>query len=546
MSDIKMARRKIFCYLGSLGLLWTSTVLLFLLFYDGFTFRLLTVDSHVSPRRDVPRDARHMIIYPHLLLESANNSKLSDLMRSAPVFTSANYRDVQTSAVNANPAVQFERNKDQKPPLLRYLLALSYEEQLSAATRSMFQLAPLAADWNAQLVEPTVVNSNLFGIRGLVPSHLERCEKDAIRLFDLYDRTRLHELLHERLSPNLNMVPLEDFILSASQNITILHFNVHNSPARNFGLSKDEVTHISNQLKMKQLAGNSIVLDCSKVPGASNLARRLEKRLNAIHLKLHNGAVGSNFTVLRSLCLNQKSTYHSQRLLKHISHSATIIFSTWRGCGSGACSYLHREQELPSNPSPFRFDILTENRFHPPGSISVEQFHILQHASIQRTAQLYLEAVGIRKPFISVHIRTEKLLIDGINWRCCLSTLANLVSPWKLHQKLLVTDSASVYGTFGCRGHGICNPNITKAIVSTLRSFNFTTNSYDPSLLNGTRNSGYVSLVEMNMLSLGYKLVLLGRGGFQLTLKSLYLSRNDHKETDIYHICSADDTKCIS
>ena len=45
-----------------------------------------------------------------------------------------------------------------------YVLALDHREQLSAATISMLQLASLAADWNAHLVEPFLLRSFLRGL----------------------------------------------------------------------------------------------------------------------------------------------------------------------------------------------------------------------------------------------------------------------------------------------------------------------------------------------------------------------------------------------
>ena len=416
-----------------------------------------------------------------------------------------------------------------------FLLALSYSEQLSAATNSMFQLAPLAADWNAQLVEPIVARSHLFGIRGLVPSHFKSA-RDEIGLFNLYSLEKINDVLHRRVAANLNMVSQAEFIATAPQNITLLFFDIYESPSHSFSLSK----HIASIYDKSR--GRDGVIDCTTMPGASNLAQQLEKHLT--NLCSHD----KPFVVVKSLCLKHSTVYNSKMLFQHVHHPGTLVFASWRGCGFSNCSVHHRRD---SKLNPFRFGILTENTFTQ--SLPIEHFHFLHSENVKTTAEHYLKQLGIKKPFLSIHIRSERLIKHGIwmkvasNWKCCLDNLKGLLETLRdkfpRQQTLVITDY-SPYGTDGCRTGVLCKPEMVRALISRVKSFNLTIVSYEPAKFGGIRNSGFVSLVEMNMLSLGAELVLTGGGGFQAILKGMFLSLN-HTKTDVHTVCISAQQACL-
>lgn len=445
-----------------------------------------------------------------------------------------NNSDILYTEVTASPLMS--KTSESQQSSRSFLLALSYSEQLSAATKSLFQLAPLAADWNAQLVEPVVAKSHLFGIRGLVPSYFKSA-RDEISFSQLYSLEKINDILHRRVAANLSMVSQEEFIATAPQSITLLFFDINESPSRSFSLSK----HLASIYHGKSRSTDDII-DCTTMLGASNIAQQLRKRLSS--LSSHN----RSFVVVKSLCLKRSTVYSSRMLFQHVSHPGTIVFASWRGCGFANCS-VHFDRRN-SKLSAFRFGILTENTFTQ--SLSLGQFHLLQNEDVKRTAQLYLKKLGIKKPFLSIHLRTERLIKHGIwmkvpsNWKCCLDNLKailkTLTDKFPPQQTLVITDYSS-YGTDGCRTGVLCKPEMVRAVISRVKSFNLTIASYQPKS-GSIWNSGFVSLVEMNMLSLGAELVLAGGGGFQAILKSAFLSLN-HTETDVHSICVSTEHACM-
>ena len=431
-----------------------------------------------------------------------------------------------------------------------YLLVLGYEEQLTLASHSLMQLAPLAADWHAQLVTPVVVGSHLFGIPGLVSPQARRrfnfdSTEESIGFEKLYDLQKLNGLFHSRVSPQLNMVSFEKFISYAPKDITLVHFNDASASYSDFHFTK----HDAELVKAAVRKQNMHIANCTTVNSAVKLALDIEEHLNH-HLsqsRAHN-LEENKFKVVKALCLDPYLAYQSTHLWQRIKQTGTpgtIIFTVWRGCVFSRCSvhYVPKYSSYKRNPGLFRFAVFTESDFYPPPS--PELLNHLHQPDIQKTAKAFLKRIGIRPPFLSIHVRSERIVIDGRKlyrpdyYVCCMTQLKILVDKigkqYNEGHLLLITDEASQYGSDTC-GDKNCESG-TRAITALLKSFNWTIVSYDPGNTNGIRNSGYVSLIEMSMLSLGRKLILVGRGSFQELLQQKFLSQNKRSMADVYHIC---------
>ena len=422
-----------------------------------------------------------------------------------------------------------------------YLLALTLQEQLSAASKSMLFLAPLAADWNAQLVEPVVLKSRIFGIEGIFPPDSKLYTgQTSIKLSEIYDISEVRRILQTHVSPPVNMVPFEEFLATASRTVTLLHFVRFGEGNMDFVLSRTE----SDLVRRHFITSNSTApFDCTHMNGASQWAHTVETKLNKKTRTMH-----PVFAVERILCFEPTLVYRTDVMLQHMSHPGTIVFTDWRGCGISfksleSCS-LHYEHnsELHTNPSSLRYAVLSEASMK---DYKMRFMYRLHNPGITKVAEDYLETMSKRPPFLSIHIRIERLLQDAFNLKCCLERLEQAVDKLSnISETLLITDVGSKYGSITCGQ--LCKHNHVnrQQITSKLPSFNLTVSSYDPKLSNGTENSAYVSLVEMTMLSLGDKLILVGRGGFQTVLKYKFLSLN-HTEEDVYHICNRTLTHCL-
>lgn len=418
-----------------------------------------------------------------------------------------------------------------------YLLALGFSEQLGAATNTMFTLSTLAADWHATLVDPVVVNSHIFGLRGfLSPMFANATEKQTLKLSEIYDLGRINKLLKMCVSPHLSMVSTEDFLTNAPREITLLHVTDRSyNGAREFTFDLSETISVEQSFQNT----NTSVVDCSLGHDASALLQRLEYHLNT--MKNSVKAPSRNFTVKRFMCLDSSFVFRSHVLLQNLSLPGTVVFTNWHGCGLRNCSIFHKGNyqllRKPRNSQKFRPIILTQKTFK-----FGHMAYTLHHPNVLKVAQDYLSACRIKRPFIGVHIRLERLIMNEVALKnnsyikYCLQNLKkildNLKKQFGLHSRMLFTDMGQ-YGTDSCWNKRYCRRD---RLFSMLKKLGLTVNSYNPKLLNGTENSGYVSLVEMNIMALGEKLVLVGGGGFELTLQGRFLSLN-HKMEDVYRVC---------
>ena len=429
-----------------------------------------------------------------------------------------------------------------------YLLALGYSEQLNAATHSVLQLSALALDWKANLVEPTLVTSHIFGIKGVYPPFIDGdpLMTHQMRLFDVYDASKINQVLHLHISPHVSMRSFQTFLLHAPRNITLLHFNTRSRERtkRLFALSVEETEQITSSFRK---ANEAIVLEYPflKMSISMEYVNKIENQLNWMTPNISN-----HFRVVRILYLNPKAVYTSVDLSRHLVFPGTFIFTNWHGCGRSNCTIGTKDEidlqiKKPKNAHrEFRYTVLTKRSF----SFSLKREYLLHLPSIEKEAGTYLALINFTKfHFVSVHLRMERIIRRALadrerhyQFSCIVGLqkilnrivpIGNKTSYKGSHHVLLISDFSSKYGTDSCSGRN-CNKKEVIEFHSLLRHY-VDFHSYQPDTLN--RNSGFVSLVEMHMLALGKKLVLVGYGGFQSVLEQLFLSKGHTKE-DVYHI----------
>ena len=422
-----------------------------------------------------------------------------------------------------------------------YVLALGLKEQLSQASRSMLLMAPVAADWSAQLVEPVVVRSHIFGIEGILTRSTSKdIGEPSLKLSEIYDISRVNRMLQYKASPPVRMASFEEFLATASRRVTVLHFvtSALRKDDSDFVLDRTEAKLVMKHYKKKTNVNSTPLFDCTHLLGATKWAHIIERQLN--HL-VKSDRVCELFAVQKVLCFDPTKVFQSENILQHMSQPGTMIFTEWRGCGFDDynCSIHHKENsKVHKNPSIFRPSVLTKASM---GELPIESMQTLHNPTIRKVAKKYLEAINIKSPFLSIHIRNEWLWRDKKDVMCCLDVLMEVVDDIKkthnLSETLLLTDVSSEYGT------DACNRQCVLSLIQSLSTLKLPVTSYNPKVLNGTENSAYVSLVEMNMLSMGDKLVLVGHSGFQTILKEIFLSLN-HTAKEVYDNICAQATSC--
>lgn len=401
-----------------------------------------------------------------------------------------------------------------------HIMALGYVEQLTSATRSFLQLLPLAADWNMHVPEPFIMKSRIFGLSDFVPP-AENLTK-MLPMSQLYNLTVLNNFIHEKISPNTAIVPVLDFINTGSRNVIIFHYGKPPPPFSEFG--GEWVTRsLVRRVRLTKIS------DCTIEAYEAGFSAKLEDHLNQLAQYVAS-EIHDKFHVVQALCIDHTVVHSSTQLLKYLVLPATVVFTNWRGCSFGNCSLHYQDNwnrtghQMP--PQNIRTVILTNSSIKADllGSTMI-QFH---HPLFLKQATHYLSKVHIDGPFLAVHIRTERVIRDGMKLKLglqysqhCIQLLEvladRLMKLFELKHAIVVTDDSPYTGSDSCQFEGTrCRHSQWNSFLSALNSSHLMKHHIryqDEGELSA--HSGYVSLVECNMLALGSKLILVGHGAFQ-------------------------------
>ena len=131
--------------------------------------------------------------------------------------------------------------------------------------------------------------------------------------------------------------------------------------------------------------------------------------------------------------------------------------------------------------------------------------------------------------FVSVHIRTERILKEGRNISMVKKCLSKLVARVQIiaHSStvpLISVFMATDFTEFGSSSRKVKpareNAQLLKETLGPLKAITFQPSKYK------LNDRGAVAIVEMNILASGKHLVILGGGYFQWWVKSQFLNKN--------------------
>ena len=271
-----------------------------------------------------------------------------------------------------------------------------------------------------------------------------------------------------------------------------------------------------------------------------NVQSLVAKITNGIETKLEKFTKYFNtaeFITKAYICISPSVDTTTDEIRKLFGpESSTIIFTQWRGCAYHSCD-VNAPRRIGSN---YRHRIL----YHSTDKVQKLGFTDLQlpyNDAAQVDAKRYLQNMKISHPYISIHIRTEKLAqvnaqVDRYT-DCCLSILDGLLGSLKLkypsvNSTVTITDVGK-YGSNACH-HQTCLRHANK-VQRRLSSMGLALASFDPTVTRSSKNSAYVSLVEMNMLAMGDLLIVMGKGSFKNQIISEFLQSNPVSK--VYHVC---------
>ena len=395
-----------------------------------------------------------------------------------------------------------------------FALALDYYEQLTCATRNLLQLCNIAQNLNARVVTPFLLRSMLHGI-----PDFNSAKRHYYPLSTVYDIPKLSETFHTMTGTYL--VKFNQFIQHAPRDVVLidtLDSHEANTKYKIYNHSGLELFNCPNHLSPDQI----------------NTAQNVEN-----NLKKHTvvGKVNS-FVIKKFICLPRTTHDITTDQIKQFIgiEPHTIVFNQWRGCAYHSC-----DVKAPRNvANSVRHRVLYTSVISQV-SLSFKDIILTHNSAIVSSAKAFLNKMSLPSPFISVHIRIEKLAIlsrkiNGLT-QCCMKVLDTLVKSFRqkygTNHFVTITDIGK-YGTIGCTDRA-CVQHV-KIVETALTSMNLTQYKFDPQLTHTSNNPSFVSLVELHVLAMGDRLVVVGHGSFKNQVITQFLTTNGRNK--VYQICT--------
>ena len=377
----------------------------------------------------------------------------------------------------------------------KYIFTLRYYEQLAGATKNLIDLASLAKHFNRGVVMPFINNSRMNGIQDKPEVRANKALfSNLSRYFDI---TQFNATLCERgYAP---LAHFNDFIEDCKHGIDVLvHFIYNDSfsfnDAKNwFGMVASSWTDLRK--RMPQYGG---VQPCDFLRKS-----RIERLLGGVAVKEYT-------------CVDPEIVRTADHLEKAVFRKQSCIaILQWKGMGK-------KRTHFPLPESIFQH---------------LKPSDIVHNHTLVSIAKDFVERY-IKQPFLAVHIRAERQL----SWHSiekvfkCINSLSKKVfqrvRTFQIDVIFLATDLPK-YGSDTYKSTVNSERKVVQKYVNQLLR---TPRTFKPELY-GVYDKGDISIIEMNILSLGESLYTLGGGKFQQWIVELFLAHNTEDHSLIHRFC---------
>ena len=393
----------------------------------------------------------------------------------------------------------------------KYIFSLRYYEQLSMATKNLLSLASLATHNNRHVVMPFVGASRFSGLRlGASMSRFKEAKRnnqtDLNREYKgnkFSEMSRYFDIQHLK-NQMINhgytsLASFNEFQKDCASLDVVIHFLYSGgNSVKEFGKwykqPMDKYLHVKRKAKR-----NNGWIECNFVK-RSQISQFL-----------------GNINVTKYICVDPEMINTAEKLENRILKDAQCVgVVLWKGDGE-------RRTHFPLAPSirePLRPSDLKHNK------------------SLIDIAYSYIRDV-IKRPFISVHVRSERHIIrKGVAAaRDCIQKLSKEVQERKYKFKLTKVFLASDLEKYGSdtlllHSNESDRDLLQKELLNNLNDpFTFNPNKYN------LYDRGEIAIVEMHIISMGESLYTLGKGNFQEWIIDLFLSYNAEDRRLIYKVC---------
>lgn len=460
-------------------------------------------------------------LYPNSTLTDLETTTTTSSPNDAYMYFSTDTPGGTTKAVSSVCDDVINRYNISKK---RFVMALSYWEQLTMATTNLCSLIAFSRHWQARTVSPFTRNAEMWGLpstvnypifHGMPPIYKGGPGKPIGSLFNT-TVFNSHMLCAKYDIPPL--ADFDDFILNANRSIRLLHFNFF---AYGYQIPKS-----------KAFGNDSNYINCHNYSTFHDFSMRLLIYLN--NVASQRGL--PHFTVDAACCVNHRHLVTPEEMARqcgfHDLDSFTIIVTIWRGYS-----------EFPTKK--FRLVVPPDSPVlrRPSSSDSVYPLN----DDILSNVTAYYNTISGGRDFIAVHIRTAKLgMLDYVAKRRlstkCFSLVWDLISQLKKQYEGLPIKYFVDYGPYGSHSSEIgLGKRVSKRPFAQR---NIIPLHYNPAQYGGWTDQGYVALVEQSAVSKAKVLVLLGGGSFQDQILTRFKHRG--KGDGAYTLCWSKDSLFVN
>lgn len=405
-----------------------------------------------------------------------------------------------------------------------YLIALEYEQQLTAGLHGFSQLSKIAASLNLSSVEPFVQDTN---IRGVPVIRGERTHP-FWNLSMFYDLPHLQDIL-KSCSALTQLVSFETLMDISPHDIVYVYFLTYltKEVGRYFSAENRSIVEVDYRDFLFHQVSTANSLDiCARF--FSNLQGRKRRPFTYGHARV----VLVDARPFRRLSLRIVTEVLASIVHEEVakSGSAVLVFDKWRGIRNREGSeYFYFMPEFVWDDS--KCGIRT-----------------VQHSKmVIEAAHQFSQSLNRTRPVIGVHIRGERLLTDNKGstsyYMHCLRQLKTLLqtltgSSNTARQRISMFHDLGVYGSKSCTLRHCVKGRL--GFLKQLMKLGFPVVFFDPAMSDSTSvGPAFASFVEKEYLAHVDVLVTVGRGGFQQSIVERFLKYAGHNEGNLHSICSS-------
>lgn len=423
-------------------------------------------------------------------VESSQQELITDTLDSS---ASREVRTVQNTSLLINQAESENKQAGPQLPSIQrkgFVLAANFYEQQTMALRNMFQLQCWANTLHLSVVKPLLKDSTL---RTPLEPHKHTT---MLKFEDFFNTTEWG-----RVSKREGYAPLvdwEDFLELAPRKVIAVRF---------------EYASVS-MLKARQRAGQPVV-HLSESSRFKSGCKSAWPNLQELAFLKANG-----FDIVRTVCFNfyygdelQLEEFNSHLLGGFQDSEVTVILDMWRGISSG-------QRVLVKNTCSRVF--------------SLQEF-ITPSDRVERDAEKYIAKYHSSEPYLAVMGRLEMSTLtvhkrQPILPYCFQETMKELrafESATNLHNVFLSIDIGK-YGTKRYRSH--IDNDLARDFTGFFRGIYEKLSIYEWErgfeLAAGTRDPGYIALLQKVIVTKAKCVLFVGGGAFQRHALNLYRKRH--------------------